>query len=102
MHGNEDAVDPHESYPEMKLAEPFTHETAKHLREPEVNCGKHTEDRSHAHHEVEVGRHKISIMHGQIKRRLAQHQACNSAGNKNRDEPNGKKHRGSEANFCAP
>ena len=81
VHRHEDAVDADESYPEMELAETFMHEASKHLRKPEVSGRKHAEDRSHTHHQMEVCRHEIGVVHRQIERSLAQYETRNSAGN---------------------
>src|SRR6266850_2841110 len=71
VHWNKDAVDTDEGDPKMQFAELLIHEAPKHLREPKVECCKHAEDRSHAHHQVEMRGHKISIVHRQIQRCLA-------------------------------
>src|SRR3989442_15030279 len=82
VHRNEDAINADEGNPEMELAETLVHETAKHLGEPEVDGRKHPKDRSYSHHQMKMSGHEVSIVHREIERRLAQHQARNSAGYK--------------------
>ncbi len=67
VHRNEDRVDPDERQPEMNPAQTLTHEAAKHLREPEVECRKHSEDRGHAHDEMEVSSYEIAVVHREIE-----------------------------------
>src|SRR5882724_1223822 len=51
---------------------------------------------------MEMRRHKVSIVHWQIERGLAQHQPSDPTGNKQRHEADRKKHRCGEANSCPP
>jgi hypothetical protein len=44
MHGNKNAIDAYESYPEMYPAYALAHMPAKHFGKPKVGGGKHAED----------------------------------------------------------
>ena len=48
---------------------------AKHLREPEIGAGEHSEDRRHAHDQMEVRDDEVGVVQVQVQRRLRQEQA---------------------------
>src|SRR6185503_21387367 len=79
VHRYEDRVDAHKRDPEVNLADRFVHEATKHLREPEVERREHTEDRCHAHHEVEVSGNDVSVVHRQIEGTLSEDQTGDTA-----------------------
>src|SRR5215510_7932483 len=75
VHRHKDRVDADECDPEVNLPDSFIHEAPKHLREPEIERREHAEDRSHAHHEVEVSSDDVSVVHCQIERALPKYQS---------------------------
>src|SRR6185369_7456178 len=102
VHRHKDRVDADERQPEMNLANPLVHQTAKHLREPEVERSEHSEDRSHTHHQVEVSRDDIRVVHRQVERTLAENQARDTARHEERNESQRKQHRRGKANTRTP
>ncbi len=54
---------------------------------------KHAEDRRDAHHEMEVRRHDVGIVHRQIERALSEDQTGDTAGDEQRNETERKQHR---------
>src|SRR5688572_23725946 len=102
VHGNKDAIDADECYPEVEFPHAFMHEASKHFRKPKIQCGKHTEDRSHAHDQVEVCRDEVCVMHGQIEGGLTQYEPSDTACYKQRHKSDRKQHRSGEPNPCAP
>src|SRR3954471_12033727 len=77
---NKDRINAYEGNPKMKLADRFVHHAAKHLRKPEVGGREHAENRRHAHHQVKVRCHKVSVVEKEIERRLSQNQSGNAPG----------------------
>src|ERR1700740_2705256 len=79
MHRHEDRVRPDKREPKMPSGETFAHHPPKHFREPIISRGKNPENRCHAHNQVEVPRHKVSVMQRNIERRLRQKRPTDSA-----------------------
>ncbi len=76
---NEDRIDADESEPEMRGSQLFVHHPPEHLREPEVSSAEDAEDRGHAHNQVEVAGHEVSVIEMQIERSLTEHQSRDAA-----------------------
>src|ERR1043166_9143930 len=86
VHRHKDRVDADERDPEVDLSNRFVHEAAKHLREPEVERRKHSENRSHTHHEGEVSWNDVGVVHWQIERALSENQTGDATGDEQRHE----------------
>src|SRR5215467_13226051 len=79
VHGNKDRVDADESEPEVNAAQSLVHEASEHLRQPEVDCGKHSEYGCNTHYQVEVRSDDVGVVHRQIERALAEYQTRDTA-----------------------
>ena len=72
VHWPEDGVSPDHRKPEMNFTHGLIHESTKHLREPVINTGKHPEECSDPHYNMEVSYDKIGIMHLNINGGITQ------------------------------
>src|SRR5215831_9469760 len=72
MHRKEHAIGADEGEPEMNLSESGVHETAKHLRKPEIEAPKGREQRSDRHYQVKMRYHEIGILQLDIRSRRPQ------------------------------
>src|SRR4030095_6777457 len=102
MHRHKNAVHPDESNPEVNLAQPLIHKPSKHLREPEVSCGEHAEDRRDSHYEMKVTRNDVRVVHREVQRALTKNQSADAAGNEQRNEAKRKQHRSRESDSASP
>src|SRR5439155_20227286 len=87
---------------EMKLPQPLVHHPPEHLREPIIGGGENSEDRRHAHNQMEMANHKISIVQRNIQHRLSQERPAKSARYEQRNESDRKSHRRLQANASTP
>ena len=102
MHGHEDGVHADEGEPEVDLADAFIQEAPEHFGEPEIESGKHAEDRGNAHDQVEMGHHEVCVMQIQVQRRLRQEQAGEAAAHEQGHKSESEQHRAGELDFAAP
>jgi hypothetical protein len=70
VHWPENSVSTDHGTPEVDFTQGVVHEASVHLREPVINTGKHTEEGSYSHHNVEVSYYKVSIVHLDIMAEL--------------------------------
>jgi len=101
VHRQKDPINADECEPEMEFAEPFTHHSAKHLREPEIGAGEYAEDRCHTHNQVEVADDKIGVVEVKVKRVLAEKDPAESACREERHKSDREEHWCSETELAA-
>ena len=97
VHGHEDRVGSSERDEEVQLAQRFVHHAPEHFREPIISRREDAEDRRDAHDQVEVSDHEICVVELNIEHGLRQERAAQTAGDEERNEADGVKHRGMEA-----
>src|SRR5271170_2699023 len=98
MHWHEDGISSSQSDEEVNLPPSLVHHPPKHFREPVIRSRKHAKDRRHAHDQMKVPDHKISVVQLNIEHRLRQERSTQSARNKQRHKSNGIEHRSLKAN----
>jgi len=62
VHGHENRIHANERNPEVDLADAFVQEPAKHLREPEVRAGEHSENGCNPHDQVKVRDNEVRVV----------------------------------------
>src|SRR6185312_10062677 len=67
VHRPEDKVCANECNKEVDVAKCIIHHTAKHLRKPVIDAGKHTEEGRYTHYYMEVGDHEVCIVQMDIQ-----------------------------------
>src|SRR5215813_1204562 len=102
MHRHEHGIGAQKSYPEMKLAQDFTHGASKHLGKPEMSGGKHRKKSRHGHNQVKMGDDEIGVVHINIQRRLSQNWPSQTASDEQRNKAYGEQQRSGEAYASAP
>src|SRR2546425_1098109 len=73
----------------MNLPEPLIHHSPEHFREPIVGRAENSEDRRHAHNQMEMANHKISIVQRNIQHWLSQERPAESTRYEQRNKSDG-------------
>src|ERR1700716_602513 len=92
MHWHENRVSANKADEEMPACQRLVHHPAKHFREPVIGGCKYTEDGRHSHNQVKVSGHESCVMQLNVKHWLRQERTADPAGNKERNESDGKQH----------
>ena len=82
MHRHEDGVSPRQREEKVQLAQGFIHHAPEHFREPIIRRRKNAEDRGHAHDQMKVSDHKVSIVQLNVEHRLRQERPAQTARHK--------------------
>src|SRR5579864_1865619 len=86
----------------MPARHALTHHAAEHFGEPIVGRRENAENGCDAHNQMEMADHEIGVVQLNIENWLREEGAADSAGDEERNKPEGEQHGRSETNMPAP